>query len=180
MGMTPIPTAPQAMGNPQPPSVPAGIGLAGSKTRAVGSFMAALQGLRFGFAQQQVKKYDQVQSQYMLARSQWEASTLQIDNLTKQGVGQQDPRMQAAIAAETQAQESMRETYGELMGMMGGGKKGGKKGESGATGQPGGGNEDTFKKIGSMLQALLLPQRAKLPTQNTWPANVPPPPAAGQ
>lgn len=118
---------------PRSPSA-SGLGTAGKGVRTADLALKALQGVRQGYQDAQLKKYDQVQTAYMLAQTRYNNAKAGIDEMTKQGIGKGDPRFDAAATEIATAQNEMQGRIDQIHALVTG-QKMGKAGKQGGAGK---------------------------------------------
>lgn len=160
MGSPGIPQAPNlTLTNPwanvQPPHVNENVGQTGSHGQIAQGISAALQGLRYGYAMQQTRKYDQMQNAYQVARYHYDQASRGLSGIDKT----KDPQGWAVANQAVQAatQELQQTTNSLIQFTTGGGGKG-KSGGGGQTSKSQSGQPSQHENIiGKLAQLLTAP-----------------------
>jgi len=103
-----------------------GTGLAGRGAQAGSDVLAALQGLQQGFAQAQMKKFNQLKDASLVAKMQYDAAVSHLKAFADAGIPKNDPRVVAMIDAAKKADAEMTGRLEQLQSMVTGVKPGSK------------------------------------------------------
>lgn len=174
----PFPNIPDVAGVYGAPAAPktnplAGAGAGGSKTRDMAMVTAALQGIRSGYQQSQLREYDTLQNSYLQARTSYDLFSEKVKAASQPGSGIGPEELKAYTDNMKAAYTKMGNISSEII------KKYGSK-----SGKGKGGQQDGMQKFGEVLHDIFLGKRInvgdlqqyKLPGQGQKPATPGTPP----
>ena len=179
---------PQA-GQQQVPGPPAGIGYAPKGVQIADAFVQTLQGLRQGYINNQMKKFNNIQDSASIAKSQYDAQNVLLDQYAKAvAAGQMDPndpRITAAKQAAAQSKAVMDERRQQLQDLFGkpGKAKPGQEGQETAHSKLGKALTQAFDTVRDATGRIIHPNPFSTPPLSTpqfnpnSPGPVPAPPA---